>query len=300
MIRIVILLALGLSVLPGCGRRDRPTVRQTSLRPEEQSSATTASDPPPVADAVCPGRPAPHRPRTVRAAGTRSKRADATDSRRTNATDSNRADVNPPKTADTNPPKTADANPAKTADTKLPKIGATNPAKTAAGRPKAAGRGAADMSSSEVRIGGMCLVAPKTWTRERPPISFILAQFRLPRAKGDPSDAQLTVAAAGENDRRSLDRFQKHFDEKSEEDSVERLRIGDREVVLVENSGDYGDASDALPAPASEGRYRVLNAMVPVGNQLYFVNCTGPEKTVGQCAGEFRAFLQTMKPVDQQ
>ena len=39
--------------------------------------------------------------------------------------------------------------------------------------------------------------------------------------------------------------------------------------------------------------------MVFAGEKVYFVNCTGPEKTVGERAAEFRAFLQTMKPVQQ-
>jgi hypothetical protein len=67
----------------------------------------------------------------------------------------------------------------------------------------------------------------------------------------------------------------------------------------VDSSGDSGDTSDPFPSPVSEGRYRVLNATVFVGGKVYFVNCSGPEKTVGERAGEFRAFLQTMKPVDQ-
>ena len=39
--------------------------------------------------------------------------------------------------------------------------------------------------------------------------------------------------------------------------------------------------------------------MVFIGKKMYVVNGTGPEKTVGQRAAEFRAFLQTMKPVQQ-
>jgi hypothetical protein len=225
----MILLALGLSLLAGCGRRNRPTVRQNSMRPETESTATD----------------------------------DATST------------------------KVSDTNPASA------KIGATT-------HPKSAGRDTAEGDRRKVRIGGMCLVAPKTWTPERPPIALVLAQFNLPGVKGDPSSAQVTVATAGENDPRSLARLREQLKkDPGEGSSVEHLQVRGNEVALVDSTGDYGDTSDPFPAPASEGRYRVLNAMVFVGDKVYFVNCTGPEKIVGERLGEFRAFLQTLRPVDQ-
>ena len=48
---------------------------------------------------------------------------------------------------------------------------------------------------------------------------------------------------------------------------------------------------------AKPARYRSLNAMVFLGGSVYFVNCTGPEKTVTERVGEFRAFLETLKAV---
>ena len=136
----------------------------------------------------------------------------------------------------------------------------------------------------------MCLVAPKTWTRERPPIDLILAQFSLPRANGDRSDAKLTVAAAGENNSQSLHNLRKFQSRKPGQGAVEQLRIAEKEVILLDSSTDAGDAG--------EGRYRVLNAMVYAGGKVYFVNCSGPERTVGERAGEFRNFLQSMKAID--
>ena len=85
----------------------------------------------------------------------------------------------------------------------------------------------------------------------------------------------------------------------SAEGAVEHMQIGNNEVVLVETAGDDGDTSDDSPAPATGGRYRVLNATVFAGGKVYVVNCTGPEKTVSERAGEFRAFLQTIASVDE-
>jgi len=275
MIARMVLLTLGLSLLSGCGRRDQPTVRQVSMHPEDVSTATAAANPAEAAD-DCPRREAPHRIRPKRDPATYAKLAGAAHSRLTSATNS--------RGADESLPKAGDANPAETGGTATA---------------EAAGRGAAEVDSREVRIGAMRLVAPKTWTRERPPIDFLLAEFSLPRAKGDGADAQLTVVPAGADDPQSLERLREQLKQKPAEGSVEHLRIGASEVVLVDSSGDSGDTSDPFPSPVSEGRYRVLNAMVFAGGKVYFVNCTGPEKTVGERAGEFRAFLQTMKSADQ-
>ena len=119
-----------------------------------------------------------------------------------------------------------------------PKSGDTKPA---------AGRNVVDLASNQVRIGNTRLVTPKTWTRERPPIDLVLAAFRLPHAQGDQADAQLTVTAAGQTDPQSLQRLRDQLNEKSQAGSVEHLRIGGSEVVLVEHSGDSGDTSDPFP-----------------------------------------------------
>lgn len=235
---------------------------------------------------------------------------------RAQATLANGVHAKPAMTADSKQPE---GKPAETGDTKAAETAATKPAKTtlatlaknvAANRakpgdatpPKAAGRDdAAKLNSKEVRLGSMCLVAPKNWMRERPPINFILAQFSLPRAAGDKSDAQLTVTAPGEHDPRAIERVREQLKEKPEEGSMEHLQIAGNEVVLVDTTGDYNDGeeeSDPSSKPENEGRYRALNAMVFLGNKVYVVNCTGPERTVTERAGEFRAFLQTMKAAD--
>jgi hypothetical protein len=262
--RMSVLWLLGLSLLAGCGRSDQPTIRQVSLRPADGLTATAGPNPPQVEEA-CPGSASHRKVQQTRAFKPDPKIVEAALSRMINAA--------PAKKADGNPPKIADAKPA-------------------------AGRNAADVDSSEVRIGATRLVSPKTWTRERPPVDLILAAFRLPRAQGDRADAQLTVATAGKTDPKSFQRLREQLSQTSPAGSVEHLRIGESEVVLVESSGESGDTSDPFPAPVSEGRYRALNATVFVGGRVYFITCTGPEKTVGERAGEFRGFLQTMKSVN--
>lgn len=265
--RMLSLLLLGLALLPGCGRSDQPTIRRVSLRPADGLTATAGPNPPQVQveEKDCPG--SAFRRRTQQ-----------------------KHDYNPdPKAFAAALAKMINPAPAKKADGNPPKIGGTKPL---------AARNVVDLECNEVRIGDTRLVTPKTWTRERPPVDFILAAFRLPRAEGDRADAQLTVTAAGQTDPKCLQQLREQLNEKPQAGSVEHLRIGGSEVVLVESSGDSGDTSDPFPAPVSEGRYRALNATMFVGGRVYFITCTGPEKTVGERAGEFRSFLQTMKTVN--
>lgn len=280
MIRRMILLGLGLSLLAGCGQRAHPTVRQTSRGPENEGAVTTASNPSQDADTACPGSAVAHNPRPTH---------DMTALRKLAAEKrAKRPAIHSPPVAAANPAKAGDTDLAKITDLPAAKTGGAIRAK-AARRHTAAGAGS-EADRGEVQIGPMCLVAPKTWTRERPPIDLILAQFSLPRANGDPADATLTVAAAGENNSQSLRNLRKFQSRKPGQGGVEQLRIAEKEVVLLDNSTDAGDGS--------EGRYRTLNAMVFAGGKVYFVNCSGPERTVGERAGEFRNFLQTMKAID--
>jgi hypothetical protein len=148
-----------------------------------------------------------------------------------------------------------------------------------------------------VQIGSVRLTAPEGWIRKKPQIAFVLAEFGLPRAEGDAEDAQLTVTAVGENTPKNLNRLREQLSSKPAQGAVEPLRIDGIEVILVDTSLDPANSQGPFAPPGGGGRYRVLNAIAPIGNKLYFIHCSGPEKTVGARAGEFRAFLQTMKTI---
>ncbi|MBI4403406.1 MAG: hypothetical protein HY537_04555 [Deltaproteobacteria bacterium] len=153
------------------------------------------------------------------------------------------------------------------------------------------------MEGNEVRTAGLRFIAPKTWMREQVPVSFVLAQFSLPRAKGDGADAQVTITSVGNGGSKALKRLGGQLNQKSDEGgSVERLQIGGNSVIVTDNTGeDGGDPGDPFSQAPGVGRYRELNAMVFIGDKIYSINCTGPQKTVSERAAEFRAFLQSMK-----
>ncbi len=79
----------------------------------------------------------------------------------------------------------------------------------------------------------------------------------------------------------------------------EHLTISGAEIVLVDSLGkEIDDADDSSSSPKGKGHFRAVNARVSLMDSVYSVNCTGPEKTVGERAGEFCGFLETMKTVE--
>ena len=153
----------------------------------------------------------------------------------------------------------------------------------------------AESTSREVDLGTMGLTAPDDWIRNRPAISFILAEFSLPRAEGDAADARLTVSAAGGSIEENVERWRRQFGEKPEKESVQQVEISGVQVTVSDFSGIYSDQPGPFATPVKRADYRMLGAIIPLEKQLYFVKCYGPKKTLAERADEFDAFLRSLR-----
>ncbi len=147
----------------------------------------------------------------------------------------------------------------------------------------------------EVDLGKLQLVAPKDWVRKRPQISFIVAEFALPCAEGDPADGRLTVTVAGGSLSDNVDRWRKQFAPKPDKESQDKLTVSGVEVTLVDLSGAYLDQRGPF-TPAEERKdYRMLGAIFDVDGQLHFLKAYGPAKTMAAQVPKFREFVQSLK-----
>ena len=303
--------------LAGCDSGHRPTVRQTTLAAGEASPPADTSDLPeghPPIERPQRKRPQPRspaapdeKPRSQGRAPESTGSSPAADQTASNNTDTALPE---PKTehpvgsvAEASGKRRPEVAPGKGGEGSRFLAGAApkesggpqEPAAAAAsGHAKGAPR-AASSESRQVHIGHLRLEAPKAWLRKKPPVDFILAEFVLPRAPGDPEDAQLTVTTVGPNNPQRLNQLREELKKSPGQATVEYLTISGVEVILVDASANYGEMPGVFAPETREGRYRVLNAIVPVGEKLYFVNCSGPEKTVGNYARQFRDFLLGMK-----
>jgi hypothetical protein len=156
-----------------------------------------------------------------------------------------------------------------------------------------------DLESRDVKLGAMNLVASETWTRKQPPLNLIAAEFELPRAEGDARDARLTITAVGKSSQEKLERLLQQFNARTKDrGSVKQIEISGVQITLLDYSGTYSGEKALFVPEGTQGGFRILNALLPIGDELFIVNCSGPEKTMGERADEFHAFLQSMKPSD--
>ena len=180
------------------------------------------------------------------------------------------------------------------------KIDKTTPVAAPHGLPQAVPQGttpAADLGP-EVRLADLVLTAPEGWVRKQPRTSFTLAEFGLPAIEGDSQDARLTISVAGGGIAMNVNRWRGQFGGSPDQQPKE-IEIGGRKVTLVDFSGtDQGQHGVGAPQAQQEGQ-RMLGAIIPLGQRLGFIKCTGPEKTVAAYAEQFDAYVRSMKPFQQ-
>jgi hypothetical protein len=170
-----------------------------------------------------------------------------------------------------------------------------------------------DDAGGEVRLEGLTLTAPKGWPRKRPPLgAFIQAEYVLPQADGDRDDGRLTLSIAGTGKgyvEANIERWKGEFGGTPKKSHQEKIEAHGNPVTLVDFSGvlempsPFSPGSDphhpgkALPAedPIKLSGYRMIAAIIPVGDQLHFVKAVGPEKTIETHAEKIKAFIRSAR-----
>ncbi len=147
--------------------------------------------------------------------------------------------------------------------------------------------------------------APSGWTVETPASRMRRAQYRLPRAEGDPEDAEMVVfyfPGQGGSVQSNIDRWVGMFtkadgsaaagDAKTETKTINGLSI-----TTVDVEGVYTNQSMGPMAGASGPKpdYRMLAAIVETPGGPWFFKLTGPKQTVGKWKSSFDGFVQTIK-----
>ncbi len=168
----------------------------------------------------------------------------------------------------------------------------------------AAGLRAADNKGSVVDLDGLKSAAPSSWKEESPSNRMRLAQFRLPKADGDPNDAELVVFRnAGGSVRDNITRWKGQFtppDGKTidEVSKVEEIKIGGRDATKLDIHGTYllkrrpfdpDDKGEKQPG------YRMLAVQFDGPSNVYHIRLVGPAKTVEHYKPGFDEWLKNFK-----
>jgi|GEM_PF-545616 len=149
-------------------------------------------------------------------------------------------------------------------------------------------------------------VAPPGWIVEPPASTMRKAQIRLPRAEGDPEDAELVVFYFGPGQggevEANLERWYAQFSQPdgrpSREAAVtETLRAGDLPVTFVDLAGTMEPS--AMPGGGSTPRrpgWRMLAAIVETPRGNVFIKATGPDRTLSANRGRLLQFILSLEP----
>ena len=136
--------------------------------------------------------------------------------------------------------------------------------------------------------------APKAWQTVPNANTMRKATYKIPKAAGDPEDAELTVSAAGGGVDANIKRWAGQFgtaEAKTEPRSPNGLK-----VTVVEIKGTYASGGGMMGgASAPKTQYMLLGAVVDGGDRQHFFKMTGPEKTVTAAKKDFDAFVASFR-----
>jgi hypothetical protein len=145
---------------------------------------------------------------------------------------------------------------------------------------------------------------PGAWTAAATASSMRVAQFVVPRAKGDAADAELIVyyfGGSGGSVDANIDRWigqmQQPDGGKSSEVAKRSTRtVNGLPVTLVDVSGTY--VAEMTPGSSqrhNSPNFRLRAAVVTTPNGPYFIKLTGPAATVAAAEPAFEQFLSSIK-----
>lgn len=135
--------------------------------------------------------------------------------------------------------------------------------------------------------------APSRWQLVPNPSTMRLATYRVPRAPGDATDAELLITRAGGSADANADRWIHQFDEAGQKTAKRTMRaVGLGEVAMVEVQGTY---SGGMGQEGSSQRgWALLGAIASTPGMPYFFKLTGPEKSVRAARREFETLIDSL------
>lgn len=149
--------------------------------------------------------------------------------------------------------------------------------------------------------------APENWESEKPKSAMRAAQYRLPRAEGDPEDGQMIVYYFGPNQGGGVDdNLNRWIDFFSNEDGspvrdadakIERIESNGLSITTLDVAGRYTDmmsrANQPGPTPVD---FRMLSAIAvtPDGRRVFF-KAVGPKPTMTAHKDAFDKLVKSLK-----
>ena len=151
---------------------------------------------------------------------------------------------------------------------------------------------------------GLTFTTPDGWKQAPSGSSMRVAEFTLPRAAGDPDDAQLVVYYFGGSGGSVDANMQRWIGQMAQPDGKPSSAVAKKEsrkvngltVSLVDVSGTYtADMSPGASTHHDNAHYRMRAGVVETGKGPYFIKLVGPEKTIAKWERAFDQFVGSLK-----
>ena len=154
--------------------------------------------------------------------------------------------------------------------------------------------------AADVELAGMKSKAPADWKEEPPSNTMRMAQFKLPKAEGDPADAELAVfvfPGGSGTVKQNLERQLAKFQPDGRKDKTEKIKVGSIDATYQDVSGTY--LKKPFPM-AKEGSpmadYRQLYVVFEAADgKQYYMTLLGPQKSVEKHKKGFEEWLKNFK-----
>lgn len=153
--------------------------------------------------------------------------------------------------------------------------------------------------------GDLHFKAPDGWVTEQPSSKMRAAQYKLPKAEGDPEDASLVLyyfgPAQGGDPQGNIDRWISQIQQpdgspSKDKAKIEKMTVNGLTVTTVDVTGTY--TAEMTPGSGSmhnNPNYRLRAAVIQTAKGNYFLKLVGPAKTVGRWEQSYTDYLKSFE-----
>ena len=154
------------------------------------------------------------------------------------------------------------------------------------------------------QAAGLAFTAPKAWQSRAASSTMRVAEFVVPRAAGDPEDAEVIIyffGGTGGSVEANVDRWVGQIQQTDGSASKDKATRGTQtvnglKVSTVDVSGTYiAEVRPGATERHNKPGFRLRAAVVETPRGPYFIKMTGPAKTVAAADADYAALVASVK-----
>jgi hypothetical protein len=160
-------------------------------------------------------------------------------------------------------------------------------------------------NASTAVSGDLHFKAPDGWITEQPSSKMRAAQYKLPKADGDPEDASLVLyyfgLSQGGAPQANIDRWitqiqQPDGSPSKDKAKTETMTVNGLTVTTVDVTGTYtAEMAPGSGTTHNNPNYRLRGAVIQTAKGNYFLKLVGPAKTVGRWEQSYTDYLKSFE-----